>query len=83
MPSSRRTKGAVDRRAAVDGVAAYLAGKDADVHNITDASVMENALVAAWQPTALAAASVTALGEATGLTPQDALRSIGGSVGDQ
>ncbi|HTI22895.1 MAG TPA: hypothetical protein VL652_18010 [Kutzneria sp.] len=43
---------------------------------------MENALVAALYLTALAAA-VTALGEATGRTPQEALRSIGGSVGDQ
>jgi hypothetical protein len=34
------------RRAAVEGVAAYLADKDADVYNITDAAVREDAVAA-------------------------------------
>ena len=67
------------RRAAVEGVAAYLADEDADVYNITDAAVQENALAAALNLTALAAAAVTALANATGRTPIEALRSIDGA----
>jgi Pyruvate/2-oxoacid:ferredoxin oxidoreductase gamma subunit len=64
------------RRAAVEGVAAYLADKDADVYNITDAAVREDAVAAALNLTVLAAAAVTALADATGRTPFEALRSI-------
>ncbi|WP_284742246.1 hypothetical protein [Amycolatopsis sp. RTGN1] len=63
-------------RAAVEGVAAYLADEDADVYNITDAAVREDAVGAVLNLTALAAAAVTALAEATGLTSSEALRSI-------
>jgi hypothetical protein len=71
------------RRAAVEGVEAYLAGEDADVHNITDAAVQENAVMAALNLTTLAAAAVTALAEATGRTPYEALRSIDHAGVDQ
>ncbi|WP_326953572.1 hypothetical protein [Amycolatopsis sp. NBC_01286] len=76
VPSSERRNREAMRRAAVEGVAAYLADEDADVHNIIDAAVRENAVVAALNLTALAAAAVTALAEATDRTPADALRSI-------
>ncbi|MGW3993667.1 hypothetical protein ACWEF6_09275 [Amycolatopsis sp. NPDC004772] len=78
MSSNERSKRAATRRAAVEGVAAYLADEDADVYNITDAAVQENAVTAALNLTALAAAAVTALAEATGRTPLEALRSIDG-----
>lgn len=64
------------RRAAVEGVAAYLGDEDTDVCNITDAAVREDAVAAALNLTALAAAAVTALASATGRTPHEALRSI-------
>ncbi|MEU4250391.1 hypothetical protein AB0F15_23580 [Amycolatopsis sp. NPDC026612] len=76
MSSSERRKRAATRRAAVEGVAAYLADEDADVYNITDAAAREDAVMAALNLTALAAAAVTALAEATGRTPLEALRSI-------
>jgi hypothetical protein len=76
VSSSERRKRAATRRAAVEGVAAYLADEDADVYNITDAAVREDAMGAALNLTALAAAAVTALAEATGRTPLEALRSI-------
>ena len=76
MSSSERKNRVAIRRAAIEGVAAYLADEDADVHNIAEAAVRENALLAALNLTALAAAAVTALAEATGRTPHDALRSI-------
>ena len=78
MPSNEPRKRAATRRTAVDGVAAYLAGEDADVHNITDAAVREDAVMAALNLTALAAAAVMALAEATGRTPFETLRSIDG-----
>ncbi|MFJ1764753.1 hypothetical protein ACIOD2_30820 [Amycolatopsis sp. NPDC088138] len=76
MSGSERRKRASARRAMVEGVAAYLADEDADVHNITDAAVREDAMGAALNLTALAAAAVMALAEATGRTPLEALRSI-------
>ncbi|MFD8494901.1 hypothetical protein [Amycolatopsis sp. NPDC059657] len=76
MSSGERRNRAAMRRAAVDGVAAYLADEDADVYNITDAAVRENAMGAALNLVALAAAAVTAVAEATGRTPHEALRSI-------
>lgn len=57
-------------------MSAYLADEDADVHNITEAAVRDNAMTAALNLTTLAAAAVTALAEATGRTPHEALRSI-------
>ena len=78
MSSSGRRKRAAKRGAAVEGVAAYLADEDADVHNITEAAVREDAVMAALNLTALAALAVTALAEATGRTPFEALRSIDG-----
>jgi hypothetical protein len=63
-------------RAAVEGVAAYFADEDADVYNITDAAVREDAVAVALNLTALAAAAVTALAKATGRMPYEALRSI-------
>ncbi|SEF37518.1 hypothetical protein SAMN05421837_11478 [Amycolatopsis pretoriensis] len=78
MPSNERRRRAVKRSAAVEGVAAYLADEDANVHNITEAAVRQDAALAALNLTALAAAAVTALAEATGRTPIEALRSIEG-----
>jgi hypothetical protein len=76
MPSSRRTNQADTRRAAVKAVAAYLADEDAEVYNITEAAVREDAVVAALNLTALAAAAVTALAETTGRSPFEVLRSL-------
>ncbi|WP_409463414.1 hypothetical protein [Amycolatopsis sp. GA6-003] len=76
MPSSERKNQAGLHRAAVDAVAACLADEDADIHNLTDAAVRQDALLAALNLVALAAAAVTALAEATGRTPHEALRSI-------
>ncbi|WP_309235692.1 hypothetical protein [Amycolatopsis sp. SID8362] len=78
MQSNERRKRAAERSAAVEGVAAYLADEDGDVHNITEAAVREDAMMAALNLTALAAVAVTALAEATGRTPFEALRSIDG-----
>jgi len=64
------------RRAAVAAVAAYLADEDADVYNVTDAGVKEDALAAALNLTALASAAVAALAAATGRDPQDVLLSV-------
>ena len=51
--------------------------------NITDAAVREDALAAALNLTALAAAALTALAESTGRTPREVLRSIDeGGFGD-
>ncbi|MFD2468926.1 hypothetical protein [Amycolatopsis silviterrae] len=76
MPSSERKNQANLRRAAVEAVASYLADEDADVSNLTDAAVRQDARLAALNLVALAAAAVTALAEATGRTPHEALRSI-------
>ena len=61
---------------AVGVVAAYLADQDADVYNITNGALRQDALTAALNLTALSAAAVTALAAATGHTPRDTLRSI-------
>ena len=76
MAKGERRERARLQRAAVDGVAAYLADEDADVYNITDAAVQADALMAALNLTVLAAAAVTALAASTGRTPHEALRSI-------
>ncbi|MEU4524921.1 hypothetical protein AB0F52_40150 [Amycolatopsis sp. NPDC024027] len=57
-------------------MAAYRADENADLYNITDAAAREDAVMAALNLTALAAAAVTALAEATGRTPLQALRLI-------
>jgi len=62
VSNSERRKHAARRAAAVEGVAAYLADEDA--------------MAAAWSLTVLAAAAVTALAEATGRTPDEALGSL-------
>lgn len=64
------------RRAALEGVAAYLADEDADVHNVTDAAIREDAQAAALHLTALAADAVTALAGVSGRDPQDVLRTL-------
>ncbi|WP_152990786.1 hypothetical protein [Sphaerimonospora mesophila] len=76
MAQSQRRTGAESHRAAVDGVAAYLADEDADVYNITDTAVREDALALALNLIALAATAVTALAAATGRTPEEVLRSM-------
>ncbi|WP_200865747.1 hypothetical protein [Amycolatopsis decaplanina] len=76
MSNSERRMHTAMRGAAVEGVAAYLADDDADVYNITDSAIKEDAVLAALNLTALAAPAVTALAEATGRTPYEALRSI-------
>jgi hypothetical protein len=73
--SERRTP-IESRRAAIDGVAAYLADEDADVYNITAAAVREDALALALNLTALAATAITALAAATDRTPVEVLRSM-------
>jgi hypothetical protein len=57
-------------------VAAYLADEDADVHNVTEAAVQEDALMAALNLTRLAAAAVNALAAATGRASNEILRSL-------
>ncbi len=61
---------------AADGVLAYLRDEDADLSNITDAAVQEDALAAAWNLTALAAASINLLAERSGVTPEAALAEV-------
>ena len=58
-------------------MAAYLADEDAEVYNLTDTTIKEDALAAALSLTALAADAVTALAAATGREPGDVLRSLG------
>ncbi len=61
---------------AAEGVLAYLRDEDADLANITEAAVAADALAAAWNLTALAAASVTVLAERAGITPEAALAEV-------
>jgi hypothetical protein len=53
-----------------------LADDDADVGDITEQTIEEDALMAALNLTALAAAAVRALADATGRSPQDVLQSL-------
>jgi Pyruvate/2-oxoacid:ferredoxin oxidoreductase gamma subunit len=76
VPRIERRNRTATHRAAVEGVAAYLADEDVDVYNITDAAIREDPVAAALNLTALAAAAVTALANVTGRTPYEALRSI-------
>lgn len=62
-----------------------LNDEDADLYNITDAAVQEDALAAAWNLTALAAEAIRELAEATGRSPNEVLaeleaRGFGGLV---
>jgi hypothetical protein len=65
MAISKRRRPDPRRQAAADAVAAYLADEDADVHNITERAVREDASMAALNLTALAAAAVQALADET------------------
>lgn len=62
----------------VEAVAAMLNGEDADLSNITDAAVEEDALAAAWNLTALAAEAIRELAEVTGRAPIEVLSAIEG-----
>jgi len=64
------------RETAAKGVAAYLADDDAEVHNLTEAAVRENALIAALNLTALAAHAVAELATTRKLKPEQVLRSL-------
>ena len=55
----------------MDSVAACLADEEADVHNLTQHAVEEDALGAALRLTALAAYAIEALAAATGVTPEE------------
>jgi hypothetical protein len=74
--TSRRKRYEKHHALAAEGVLAYLRNEDADLSNITDAAVAEDALAAAWNLTALAAASVALLAERTGVTPEAALAEV-------
>lgn len=65
-----------DREAAIKGVAAYLADDDAEVHNLTEAAVREDALTAALRLTALAADAVVELAALRKLRPEQVLQSL-------
>ncbi len=73
---SRRKQYEKHHALAAEGVLAYLRDEDADLSNITEAAVKTDALAAAWNLTALAAASVTLLAERTGITPEAALAEV-------
>lgn len=60
----------------VEGVEAFLTDSDADLYNVTDAAVKEDALAAAWNLTALAAAAIRRLAEATDRDPVDVLHQL-------
>lgn len=60
----------------VEGVAAMLNGEDADLSNIIDAAVDEDALAAAWNLAALAAEAIRQLAAATGRTPVQVLTDL-------
>jgi hypothetical protein len=73
MQRRRRSAG---RKAAAEGVAAYLADDDAEVHNLTETAVRENALLAALNLTGLAAEAITELAAERRLQPAEVLRSL-------
>lgn len=74
--ASRRKEHEKHHALAAEGVLAYLDGEDADLYNVTDAAVRQDALAAAWNLTALAAASIKLLAERSGVTPQAALAEV-------
>ena len=61
---------------AAEGVLAYLQDEDADLSNITEAAVKEDALAAAWNLTALAASAVDLLAERSGVSAEAALAEV-------
>ncbi len=61
--ASRRKSYEKHHDLAADGVLAYLQDEDADLYNITDVAVKQDALAAAWNLTALAASAIELLGE--------------------
>ncbi|MGC4897278.1 hypothetical protein [Micromonospora sp. DT31] len=65
------------RQAAVESVAACLADDDAEVYNLIQAAVQENALAAALNLTALAADAVIELAASRAGEPEQILRSLG------
>lgn len=71
--TSRRRKFERHHALAAEGVRAYINDEDADLHNITNEALAEDALGAAWNLTALAAAAVEALGECRGIPAEQAL----------
>ncbi|MBQ0895668.1 hypothetical protein KBX37_21655 [Micromonospora sp. U56] len=73
---SRRRADTESRRAAINGVAAYLEDEEAEVYNIADVAVRQDAMGLALNLIALDATAVAALAIATGDTPGDALRSM-------
>jgi hypothetical protein len=64
------------REAAARGVAAYLADDDAEVYNLTEGAVRQDALGAALNLTALAAEAVADLAAVQGVRPRQALRAL-------
>lgn len=71
---ARRENG--DREVAAKSVAAYLAGDDAEVYNLTAAAVQKNALTAALNVTALASEAVADLAATRGLEFPQILRAL-------
>lgn len=53
-----------------------LNDEDADLYNITDAAVQEDALAAAWNLTALAAEAIRQLAQATNRRPLEVLSDL-------
>ncbi|GIJ78399.1 hypothetical protein Xph01_28310 [Micromonospora phaseoli] len=76
MVQNRRRAGDNAVRAAVSGVAAYLADQDADVNNFADAAVRNDGPAYALNLTALPATAIAALAARTGRTPMEVLRSM-------
>ncbi len=76
MNRQERKRQKQHRHLALEGVEAYLQGRDADLYNVTDAAVKDDALAAAWNLTALASAAISELAIATGRTPLDVLADL-------
>lgn len=76
MRRNRREASDNAYQSAVSGVAAYLADEDANVHNIADAAVSDDALAYALHLTALAATAIAALAAETDRMPTEVLRSM-------
>lgn len=64
------------RQAVAEGVAAYIADDDAEVFNLIDAAIKQDALAAALNLTALAGGAVAALAARTGQEPEDVVRAL-------
>jgi hypothetical protein len=73
---SRRKQYEKHHALAAEGVLAYLRDEDADLSDITEAAVAADALAAAWNLTALAAASVALLAKRMEVTPEAALEEV-------